>query len=133
MINFDAPVLIVDDNPLNSFVVCEMVKRLGFNAITEIDSMKVLNVVEDANPFLIFMDIQMPNIDGYQVTRMLRGKEKLFGGVKIPVIALTADAEPKTKKKALKSGMDDLIVKPFSPAHLELLVNRYASLFKSNM
>ena len=133
VINFDAPVLIVDDNPLNSFVVCEMVKRLGFNAITEIDSMKVLNVVEDANPFLIFMDIQMPNIDGYQVTRMLRGKEKLFGGVKIPVIALTADAEPKTKKKALKSGMDDLIVKPFSPAHLELLVNRYASLFKSNM
>lgn len=133
VIHFDAPVLIVDDNPLNSFVVCEMVKRLGFNAITEIDSMKVLNVVEDVNPFLIFMDIQMPNIDGYQATRMLRGKEKLFGGVKIPVIALTADAEPTTKHKAINAGMDDLIVKPFAPAHLELLVNRYASLFQSNI
>ena len=133
VIHFDAPVLIVDDNPLNSFVVCEMVKRLGFNAITEIDSMKVLDVVEDANPFLIFMDIQMPNIDGYQATRMLRGKEKLFGGIKIPVIALTADAEQTTKLKAINAGMDDLIVKPFAPAHLELLVNRYASLFQSNM
>ena len=133
VIHFEAPVLIVDDNPLNSFVVCEMVKRLGFNAITEIDSMKVLNVVEDVNPFLIFMDIQMPNIDGYQATRMLRGKEKLFGGVKIPVIALTADAEPTTKHKAINAGMDDLIVKPFAPAHLELLVNRYASLFQSNI
>ena len=133
VISFDAPVLIVDDNPLNSFVVSEMVKRLGFMAITELDSMKVLDVVEDSNPFLIFMDIQMPNIDGYQVTRMLRGKEQLFGEVKIPIIALTADAEPSTKKKAIMSGMDDLIVKPFSPAHLELLVNRYASLFHSDM
>jgi signal transduction histidine kinase/CheY-like chemotaxis protein len=133
VINFKAPVLIVDDNPLNSFVVCEMVKRLGFNAIAEVDSMKVLDVVESANPFLIFMDIQMPNIDGYQVTRMLRGKEQLLGEVKIPIIALTADAEPSTKKKAIKSGMDDLIVKPFAPAHLELIVNRYASLFQSDM
>ena len=133
VIDFDAPVLIVDDNPLNSFVVCEMVKRLGYKAITEVDSMKVLHVVEDVKPFLIFMDIQMPNIDGYQATRMLRGKEKLFGGIKIPVIALTADAEPTTKHKALNAGMDDLVVKPFAPAHLELLVNRYASLFKSNM
>jgi CheY-like chemotaxis protein len=133
VINFEAPVLIVDDNPLNSFVVCEMVKRLGFNAIAEVDSMKVLDVVESANPFLIFMDIQMPNIDGYQVTRMLRGKEQLLGEVKIPIIALTADAEPSTKKKAIKSGMDDLIVKPFAPAHLELIVNRYASLFQSDM
>jgi signal transduction histidine kinase/CheY-like chemotaxis protein len=133
VINFDAPVLIVDDNPLNSFVVSEMVKRLGFNAITEIDSMKVLEIVEAANPFLIFMDIQMPNIDGYQVTRMLRSKEQLLGGATIPIIALTADAEPSTKKKAFKSGMDDLIVKPFSPAHLELLVNRYATLFQPDI
>ena len=133
MINFEAPVLIVDDNPLNSFVVCEMVKRLGFNTITEIDSMKVLDIVERANPFLIFMDIQMPHIDGYQVTRMLRSKEQLLGGAKIPIIALTADAEPSTKKKAIKSGMDDLIVKPFSPAHLELLVNRYATLFQPDI
>ena len=75
----------------------------------------------------------MPNIDGYQVTRMLRSKEQLLGGATIPIIALTADAEPSTKKKAFKSGMDDLIVKPFSPAHLELLVNRYAALFQPDI
>jgi CheY-like chemotaxis protein len=79
------------------------------------------------------MDIQMPHIDGYQATKMLRGKEKLFGGVKTPIIALTADAEPSTKQKALNAGMDDVVVKPFAPAHLELLVNRYASLFQSRM
>jgi CheY-like chemotaxis protein len=133
IIKFDAPVLIVDDNPLNCFVVCEMVKRLGFNAITEIDSTNILDVVEEYRPFLIFMDIQMPHIDGYQATKMLRDKEKLLGGNKIPVIALTADAEPITKNKAIKSGMDDLIVKPFAPAHLELLVNRYASLFQAHL
>ena len=118
---------------MNCFVVCEMVKRLGFNAITEIDSTNILDVVEEYRPFLIFMDIQMPHIDGYQATKMLRGKENLLGGNKIPVIALTADAEPKTKNKAIKSGMDDLIVKPFAPAHLELLVNRYASLFQAHL
>jgi len=133
IIKFDAPVLIVDDNPLNCFVVCEMVKRLGFNAITEIDSTNILDVVEESRPFLIFMDIQMPNLDGYQATQMLRGKEILLGATKTPVIALTADAEPKTKKKAIKAGMDDLIVKPFAPAHLELLVNRYASLYQAHL
>jgi CheY-like chemotaxis protein len=133
-VSFDSPVLIFDDNPLNSFVVCEMVKRLGFNAITEKDSTKVLEVVNEHSPFLILMDIQMPIVDGYQATKMIRESDKLskFQLHKIPVIALTADAEPKTKKKALDAGMDDLIVKPFAPAHLELIVNRYASSHQVN-
>ena len=133
-VSFDSPVLIFDDNPLNSFVVCEMVKRLGFNAITEKDSTKVLEVVNEHSPFLILMDIQMPIVDGYQATKMIRKSNKLskFQLHKIPVIALTADAEPKTKKKALDAGMDDLIVKPFAPAHLELIVNRYASSHQVN-
>jgi len=133
-VSFDSPVLIFDDNPLNSFVVCEMVKRLGFNAITEKDSTKVLEVVNEHSPFLILMDIQMPIVDGYQATKMIRKSNKLskFQLHKIPVIALTADAEPQTKKKALDAGMDDLIVKPFAPAHLELIVNRYASSHQVN-
>jgi len=133
-VRFDSPVLIFDDNPLNSFVVCEMVKRLGFNAITEQDSSKVLEVVNEHSPFLILMDIQMPIVDGYQATKMIRESDKLseLQLHKIPVIALTADAEPQTKKKALDAGMDDLIVKPFAPAHLELIVNRYAAPHQGN-
>jgi len=131
-VSFDSPVLIFDDNPLNSFVVCEMVKRLGFNAITEKDSTKVLEVVKEHSPFLILMDIQMPIVDGYQATKMIRESDILLGFCNTPVIALTADAEPQTKKKALDSGMDDLIVKPFAPAHLELIVNRYASSHQAN-
>ena len=132
VIDLDAPVLIVDDNPMNSFVVCEMVKRLGFNAITEKDSTKVVEVVKEYRPFLIFMDIQMPIVDGYQATKMIRESDQLLGLENTPVIALTADAEPQTKKKAINAGMDDLIVKPFAPAHLELLVSRYASSYQPN-
>ena len=131
-VSFDAPVLIFDDNPLNSFVVCEMVKRLGFNAVTEQDSTKVVEVVKEHSPFLILMDIQMPIVDGYQATKMIRESDILLGFCNTPVIALTADAEPKTKKKAINAGMDDLIVKPFAPAHLELIVNRYASSHQAN-
>ena len=111
-----------------------MVKRLGFNAITEKDSTKVLEVVNEHSPFLILMDIQMPIVDGYQATKMIRESDKFteLQLHKIPVIALTADAEPQTKKKALDAGMDDLIVKPFAPAHLELIVNRYASSHQAN-
>jgi CheY-like chemotaxis protein len=132
VINFDSPVLIVDDNPMNSFVVCEMVKRLGFNAITEKDSTKVVDVVKEHRPFLIFMDIQMPIVDGYQATKMIRESDPLLGLNNTPIIALTADAEPQTKMKAINAGMDDLIVKPFAPAHLELLVSRYASSYQPN-
>jgi len=131
-VRFDSPVLIFDDNPLNSFVVCEMVKRLGFNAVTEQDSTKVVEVVKEHSPFLILMDIQMPIVDGYQATKMIRESDILSGFCNTPVIALTADAEPKTKKKAINAGMDDLIVKPFAPAHLELIVNRYASSHQAN-
>ena len=63
---------------------------------------------------------------------MIRESDQLLGLNNTPVIALTADAEPQTKKKAINAGMDDLIVKPFAPAHLELLVSRYASSYQPN-
>lgn len=128
----DSPVLIVDDNSINSFVVSEMIKIMGFSTITESDGSKVLDIVKEIKPFLIFMDIQMPIVDGYAATKMVREYELEMGLSKTPIIALTADAESSTKEKALLSGMDDVIVKPFSPIQLEAIVNDYSSKFKKD-
>jgi CheY-like chemotaxis protein len=76
------------------------------------------------------MDIQMPILDGYKATQMIREYELKMGLNRVPIIALTADAEPSTKEKALDSGMDDVIVKPFSPTQLEIIVGDYASRFR---
>jgi signal transduction histidine kinase/CheY-like chemotaxis protein len=124
------PVLIVDDNHINSFVVSELIKQMGYNTVTENDGAQALEVSKKMKPFLIFMDIQMPILDGYKATQMIREYELKMGLNRVPIIALTADAEPSTKEKALDSGMDDVIVKPFSPTQLEIIVGDYASRFR---
>ncbi|PCJ81331.1 MAG: hypothetical protein COA49_06365 [Bacteroidetes bacterium] len=131
--SLQSPVLIVDDNSINSFVVSEMIKIMGFKTVTEIDGAKALDLIKKIKPFLIFMDIQMPIVDGYAATKMIREYELKSGLNKTPIIALTADAENSTKEKALLSGMDDVIVKPFPPIQLEAVVNDYASRFKNNL
>jgi signal transduction histidine kinase/CheY-like chemotaxis protein/HPt (histidine-containing phosphotransfer) domain-containing protein len=110
--------LVVEDNRINQLLVKNMLKKFGFSQIEMADNGKMALQVLESQPFdIVLMDIQMPDMDGYEATRFLR--KKLAGpNAKIPVIALTADASEKERTHAQDAGMNDYVVKPYTPEEL---------------
>jgi CheY-like chemotaxis protein len=74
---------------------------------------------------LIFMDIQMPEMDGSAATRKIREFETTNGTIRTPIIALTASALIEVKTRLIKEGMDDFVTKPFNPSELNYKVSLY--------
>ncbi len=117
-------VLIVEDNHVNQLLVKNMLKNFGFCNFDAAENGRVaLEKLRDGNYDIILMDIQMPEMDGYEITREIRTRLKKEIR-NIPVIAITADASEKEKLKAKESGMNDYVVKPYTPEEL------YASLIR---
>jgi len=111
-------ILVVEDNKVNQLLVKGMLKKFGFSRIDAADDGQDAFRKLDCNSYdLILMDIQMPGMDGYQVTKAIRAsKDERIRN--IPVIALTGDASEKEKQKATEAGMNDYVVKPYSPEEL---------------
>ena len=112
----DAPVLIVDDNELNVLVARRMVANWGYEVITASNADEAEAQLAQARPFLVLLDIHMPGRDGFEAARDWKQPSSTW--CQIPIVGLTADAESHTRMKALESGMDDVVVKPFNPPHL---------------
>ncbi len=118
-------VLVVDDNRVNLIVADDLIKRYGHQVTTVDSGKKAIAALEaDLNTYqLILMDIQMPDLDGYQTVQLIRSKEgNLFK--EIPIIALTSDLLPETKIKAIKSGMNDYLSKPIEERDLEKILKK---------
>lgn len=111
-------VLLVDDNRVNLLVARRMLERWGYKVITAEDGQKGLEAWRENHPFLVLMDLQMPVMDGFEAVRRIREQTLQQGITRIPIIALTADAEPSTQQRALDAGMDDVIVKPLNSKYL---------------
>ncbi len=118
-------VLIVEDNKINQLLVKNILKKFGFDNLDTAENGRVaLSKLREKNFDLILMDIQMPEMDGYEITHEIRtrlGKEMKT----IPIIALTADASDKEKAKAKACGMDDYVVKPYTPEELYFTIMKY--------
>ena len=109
-------VLIVEDIPTNQFLATKMLQRLGCTSELAGNGQEAVDVVEreGAERFdVILMDCQMPVMDGIEATRVLRSK-----GVKLPIIALTANAFDDDRERCLEAGMDGFVSKPLSEATL---------------
>ena len=104
-------ILVVDDNQDSRELVLKILKRKGHQLIEAVDGEDALEKVAAEQPDLILMDISLPKIDGYEVTRRLKQNKKFAS---IPVIALTAHAMKGDKEKSLASGCDDYISKPIN-------------------
>ncbi|MFL0799108.1 MAG: response regulator [Agarilytica sp.] len=116
-------VLVVDDNPSNRKIVCELLKEMQIDSDTAESGRLAIakNIEKDYS--LILMDIQMPEMDGFEVTKCIREQE---GAEKrTPIIALTAHAVEEEKSKLLISGMDDFISKPINSSELMELLARW--------
>jgi two-component system cell cycle response regulator DivK len=103
-------ILVVEDNLDNRRILVYRLRRIGeFDILEASNGEEALSLVQDEAPDLIFMDLKMPIMDGWEATRRIRARE---GGGAIPIIALTAQAMAGDEQKALAAGCDDYVAKP---------------------
>jgi CheY-like chemotaxis protein len=119
----EAPVLIVDDNELNVLVAKRMVSNWGYEVVSANGVKQAEMHLRSAQPFLVLLDIHMPEVDGFHATKRWRQSSEPWSNV--PIVGLTADAESKTRNQALEVGMNDVVVKPFNPPHLRSVIERF--------
>ncbi|MEM7257225.1 MAG: response regulator, partial [Pseudomonadota bacterium] len=116
-------VLVVDDNEVNRRVACGYLRKLGFSCDIAEDGQQALEAVKENSYGLVFMDCQMPVMDGFDATSAIRRLAAEYNGV--PIVALTANALAGDREKCLGAGMDDYITKPIVPAELEGILIKY--------
>lgn len=105
-------ILLVEDNLINQKVAVKLLEKIGFKADIADNGVKAIEALERASYDLIFMDIQMPVMDGLQATSKIREKYGLPGNGGPIIIALTANVLPEDRKNCQEVGMDDFIPKP---------------------
>jgi signal transduction histidine kinase/CheY-like chemotaxis protein len=106
--------LLVEDNPVNLGVVGKALARLGLSCTTATDGREALSQCERQRFDIIFMDCQMPVMDGYEAARRIRQLEAKQGGARTPVVAMTANAMTGDRERCIDAGMDDYLAKPVS-------------------
>jgi len=122
---FDLDVLVAEDNETNQEVAKAMLKKLGCTVTIANNGKQAVEQFKKNTPDIVFMDCQMPEMDGYQATQMIRHHEKELK-VTTPIIALTAHAFEGDKEKSLAAGMNDYMSKPFTQKDLQQLLEHYA-------
>jgi CheY-like chemotaxis protein len=115
-------ILVVEDNRVNQLVTGAMLANLGFSVDVVVDGNEALAAVARTRYRGILMDCQIPGPDGYQATAMIRQREHT--GRHIPIIAVTATANPANRQRCLAAGMDDYLGKPLDPVELAAALAR---------
>lgn len=121
----DHNVLLVEDNVINQKVASSMMKKLGVTADVAVSGQEALDKFSSQKYSLIFMDCQMPGMDGFETTQAIRKLENRSSLKPIVIVALTANAMEGDRKRCLDAGMDDYIPKPISLAGLEQVFDRW--------
>lgn len=119
-------VLLVDDNPANLQLASELLRGLNTLVVQASNGLQAIDACKTQQFDVIFMDIQMPGMDGFQTTKHIRELEKDVQ--RTPIIALTAHSLTEQKAELLIAGMDDCISKPVSESQLAHIINRWTSL-----
>jgi signal transduction histidine kinase/DNA-binding response OmpR family regulator len=117
--------LVVEDNPVNQLVALKYLERLGYQADVAADGRLALQALGEADYDLVLMDCQLPNMDGYEATRLIRRPDSQVRDHQVPVIAMTAHAMEGDGAKCLASGMNDYLTKPFKQATLKALLEKW--------
>ena len=116
-------ILVVEDNPINQLVAEEILSQAGFTVEIAAGGQAAIESVAAHPPDLVLMDIQMPDMDGYETTRRIRALSPAAAG--LPIAALTANAMAGDRQQCLDAGMVDYVAKPFDPPGLIQTVGRW--------
>ncbi len=115
-------ILLVEDNPTNTYLATFVLEQAGFEVGLARNGREALTEARRVRPALVLMDLQMPEMDGYEAATRLLADPETSG---IPVVALTAFAMPGDRAKALAMGFSDYIEKPFDPDTLAAQLSRF--------
>jgi CheY-like chemotaxis protein len=118
-----ARVLVVDDNPTNLKLVAYVMRSAGFDVDTAGDAAATIERIAATKPSVILMDLQLPGVDGLELTRRLKADPATRD---IAIIAVTAYAMKGDQERALAAGCDDYVTKPIDTRTLPALVSRHA-------
>jgi PAS domain S-box-containing protein len=126
-----ARILLVEDNITNQKVALGILRKLGLRAEAVADGKEAVEVLENIPYDLVLMDVQMPVMDGYQATQLIRNPGSSVLDHEIPIIALTAHSMQGDREKCLEWGMNDYISKPVSPKSLAKIIDKWLPLTNS--
>ncbi len=131
----DVRILLVEDNPVNREVACGMLEVLHCRIDTAENGREALDAIAKTDYALVFMDCQMPEMDGLTATKLIRAREAERAGqaedeteappTRLPIVALTAHAMQGDREQCLSVGMDDHLSKPFTLVQLEHMLARW--------
>ncbi|MFQ5882412.1 MAG: response regulator [Candidatus Methylomirabilales bacterium] len=115
-------ILVVEDNPINMELVCEILEAQGHTLLQAPAGSQAMKILQDNHPDLILMDIQLPGLDGLALTRIIKKDPKMKD---ITVVALTAHAMKGDRERILKAGCSGYIPKPIDSRELASRVEQY--------
>lgn len=124
-IKIAAKILVVDDNNINQAVAKGMLSKYDIDVVLANNGQEALDLLKKHSVELVFMDCQMPVMDGYTATKNIRDPQTPIANHKIPIIAMTANAMQGDKEKCLASGMNDFIAKPVNPVKLLEILKKW--------
>src|SRR5216684_3885246 len=119
-------VLLVEDNAVNRLLATRLLEKRGHRVVVAENGREALDALENESYDLVFMDVQMPEMDGIEATLAIREREKTNGKHQ-PIIALTAHAMKGDQERCLDAGMDGYLSKPIRPQELEEILEKYVA------
>ncbi|HET7108973.1 MAG TPA: response regulator [Candidatus Acidoferrum sp.] len=118
-------VLVAEDNIVNQRLISRFLEKRGHHVTLAGNGREAVDAVAQESFDLVFMDVQMPELDGFEATASIRLRERTTGA-RLPIVALTAHAMKGDREKCLAGGMDDYLAKPIQPGELETLLARWS-------
>jgi signal transduction histidine kinase/CheY-like chemotaxis protein len=118
-------VLLVEDNLINQKVAMGLLKKLGYQVSSAISGAEAIRMLGEHEFHAVLMDCQMPEMDGFEATAIIRSMSAAVS--KVPIIALTANGMPGDRERCLEAGMDDFLAKPVDLQRLREVLNKWVS------
>ena len=119
---FNAQVLVVEDNVINQRVARVMLQKLGCQVDMAPHGQEAVKLISSTHYDLVLMDCQMPVMDGYEATQVIREK---FTADQLPIVAMTANALPPDRERCMHVGMNDFMAKPVKLLALRGILNKW--------
>lgn len=125
-------VILAEDNKTNQLVFSKMIKQANVNLRIAKDGLELIQFFEERTPHLIFTDISMPEMDGMEATKIIRGLEAKHDIPRVPIVALTAHAMPGDKEQFIDVGMDGYLTKPLKKEIVLQELARLVGIMRNN-
>jgi two-component system sensor histidine kinase ChiS len=123
-------ILVVDDEPVNLQVLNSFLRLEGFNVKLAASGMEALNIIDEAPPKLVLLDVMMPEMNGYDVCRKLRND---YDRAQLPIVMLTALSQPEDKVRGFEAGANDYLPKPFNKQELYARITAHLNASEAEM